>query len=104
MSNRASRNYEVQQLVPFKGWQCVSKARADLGVALDEYRAYVRVADGSVRFRLINTATGRVIKQHLPASKRSSGKKTNARSGRKNANAVPVTVATTPSSGAPSPA
>lgn len=70
MSN--SRVYEVQELVPFKGWKCLTKPRSDLGVALDEFRAHARTTSASARLRVLNTATGRVLRTHNPA--KSTGK------------------------------
>lgn len=70
MSN--SRVYEVQELVPFKGWKCLTKPRSDLGVALDEFRAHARTTSASARLRVLNVATGRVLRTHSPA--KSTGK------------------------------
>lgn len=64
MSNKAAKVYEVQQLVPFKGWQMATKPRASLSVALDEFAAYVRVEGDRFSWRVINTASGRVLRNH----------------------------------------
>jgi hypothetical protein len=63
MSNK--RQYQVEMLVPFKGWQPVSaKARNHLGVATDEYSAYVRTNGETNSIRLINTDNGRILRSH----------------------------------------
>lgn len=67
MANK--RVYEVQELVPFKGWQPLSKPRNDIGVALDEWRAYVRTAGQSRNIRLINVETGRLLRNHKRPAK-----------------------------------
>lgn len=83
MSNK--RVYEVQELVPFKGWQPLSKPRNDVGVALDEFRAYVRTAGQTRNVRLLNTVTGRLIRSHKKPNGTSSAVSTTSRTGSRTA-------------------
>lgn len=64
MSNKQAKVYEVQQLVPFKGWQTATKPRSSLSVALDEFSAYVRTDGDRASWRVINTGSGRVLRNH----------------------------------------
>lgn len=57
--------YVVEKLVPFKGWQPLSsKPRTHLGVAADEFSAYVRTEGDEFNIRLRNDQTGRILKSH----------------------------------------
>lgn len=63
MSN--TRRYQVEMLIPFKGWTAVSaKPRNHLSVATDEYAAYVRTDGDTKSVRLVNIDTGRILKSH----------------------------------------